>query len=181
MIGLSAAIALLQAMSEGPDAAAQALERVRASNPERHDGIAATISIWWGPPDEALKELPTVSDQALPGPIRGCFRLVLNRLAVGARMTGLPGTCSELSTDWRIRLLSRTGQVDEAYALFDASNSADRRANMFLFYPEMKAFRQDARFLPLTRRIGLYAYWQETGKWPDFCEEPDLPYDCRAG
>jgi hypothetical protein len=27
--------------------------------------------------------------------------------------------------------------------------------------------------------LGLLAYWRETGKWPEFCSEPGLPYDCR--
>jgi len=25
----------------------------------------------------------------------------------------------------------------------------------------------------------LLAYWKKSGKWPDFCSDPDLPYDCR--
>jgi hypothetical protein len=34
--------------------------------------------------------------------------------------------------------------------------------------------------MPLVARIGLVRYWTESGKWPDFCFEPDLPYDCKA-
>jgi hypothetical protein len=26
----------------------------------------------------------------------------------------------------------------------------------------------------------LLDYWRASGKWPDFCFEPDLPYDCKA-
>jgi hypothetical protein len=48
-----------------------------------------------------------------------------------------------------------------------------------LFYPTMKAFRADPRFIPLTRRLGLLDYWSRSGHWPDFCAEPGLPYDCR--
>lgn len=22
-------------------------------------------------------------------------------------------------------------------------------------------------------------YWMATGRWPDFCADPNLPYDCR--
>ena len=49
-----------------------------------------------------------------------------------------------------------------------------------LFRSYFKKFRQDARFMPLAARIGLIRFWSETGKWPDFCFEPDLPYDCKA-
>jgi hypothetical protein len=44
----------------------------------------------------------------------------------------------------------------------------------------MKRFRHDARFMPLMERIDLVRYWRETGQWPDFCSEADLPYDCEA-
>lgn len=25
-----------------------------------------------------------------------------------------------------------------------------------------------------------FDYWRKSGKWPDFCFRPDLPYDCKA-
>ncbi|MGH6912049.1 MAG: hypothetical protein ACREEG_17845, partial [Phenylobacterium sp.] len=48
-----------------------------------------------------------------------------------------------------------------------------------LFFPTMKAFRADPRFMPLTKRLGLLDYWSRSGRWPDFCAEPGLPYDCK--
>ena len=47
------------------------------------------------------------------------------------------------------------------------------------FYPTTEAMRRDRRFMPLAAKLGLVAYWRATGKWPDFCAEPGLPYDCR--
>jgi hypothetical protein len=32
----------------------------------------------------------------------------------------------------------------------------------------------------LARKLGYVAYWRATGHWPDFCNEPTLPYDCRV-
>ena len=32
----------------------------------------------------------------------------------------------------------------------------------------------------LAAKVGLLAYWEQTGVWPDFCRDPQLPYDCRA-
>jgi hypothetical protein len=48
-----------------------------------------------------------------------------------------------------------------------------------LFYPTTAAMRRDPRFMPFAAKLGLAGYWRATGKWPDFCSEPDLPYDCR--
>jgi hypothetical protein len=61
-----------------------------------------------------------------------------------------------------------------------AGNPPDHtRWGLFLFYPEMKAFRQDARFFALAERLGLVAYWRETNQWPDFCQTEKPPYPCR--
>jgi Flp pilus assembly protein TadD len=47
------------------------------------------------------------------------------------------------------------------------------------FRASLHKFRQDPRFMIVARRAGLVDYWRETGKWPDFSFEPDLPYDCK--
>ena len=48
-----------------------------------------------------------------------------------------------------------------------------------LFYPTTEAMRRDPRFMSFAAKLGLAGYWRATGKWPDFCSEPGLPYDCR--
>jgi len=42
----------------------------------------------------------------------------------------------------------------------------------------MRSIYSDARFMGVAQRLGLLRYWQESGRWPDFCMEPKLPYDC---
>ena len=32
----------------------------------------------------------------------------------------------------------------------------------------------------VAQRLGLVDYWQRSGRWPDICREPKLPYDCKA-
>ncbi len=49
-----------------------------------------------------------------------------------------------------------------------------------MFRPAFDSFRRDPRFMYVANRIGLVAYWRSSGKWPDFCSDPDLPYDCKA-
>ena len=49
-----------------------------------------------------------------------------------------------------------------------------------LFRPWMTNVRRDPRFMRVTQRLGLLDYWEKSGNWPDFCAEPDLPYNCKA-
>jgi hypothetical protein len=75
------------------------------------------------------------------------------------------------------------GNVDEAYVHlhrnFDRYLAVPRRGPWFVYYPGFEALRADPRFIPTVARFGHPQYWLSTGKWPDFCSEETLPYDCR--
>ena len=47
-------------------------------------------------------------------------------------------------------------------------------------YPAFRTFRYDPRFMRFVARTEVLDYWRSSGHWPDFCREPDLPYDCEA-
>lgn len=49
-----------------------------------------------------------------------------------------------------------------------------------LFRPAFREIHRDPRFMQVAKRTGLLKYWRTTGRWPDFCSEPDLPYNCSA-
>lgn len=48
-----------------------------------------------------------------------------------------------------------------------------------MFAPEAAALRRDPRFFAKMAAVGLVARWQKAGRWPDFCADPALAYDCR--
>jgi hypothetical protein len=48
-----------------------------------------------------------------------------------------------------------------------------------LFRPAFSNLHRDPRFMKVAKHLGLLSYWRTTGKWPDFCWSPDLPYDCK--
>lgn len=75
--------------------------------------------------------------------------------------------------------LAQFGREDELHATLMRANPAFWESNI-LFRPTMKKFRSNPRFMRVAARFGLTEYWRESGKWPDFCFEPDLPYDCKA-
>jgi DNA-binding winged helix-turn-helix (wHTH) protein/tetratricopeptide (TPR) repeat protein len=81
-----------------------------------------------------------------------------------------------------LQALVRLGRIDEAFRLASRPELGYvlRKEAAVLFYPHMRPIRRDPRFMALARHLGLLQYWRSSGIWPDFCSEPDLPYDCRA-
>lgn len=47
------------------------------------------------------------------------------------------------------------------------------------FRSATRGMRHDPRFMQAMSRVGLVDYWARSGKWPDFCFDPKLPYDCK--
>ncbi len=80
------------------------------------------------------------------------------------------------------QLLAQFGREDEAYELIMGWQRTDQAGAMtgMLFRPTMRKFRGHPRFIRVAAHLGLLAHWQNSGKWPDFCFEPDLAYDCKT-
>jgi TolB-like protein/Tfp pilus assembly protein PilF len=77
--------------------------------------------------------------------------------------------------------LALLGFTDDAFsvALHDMRIDATQEDSAgFLFAPEVAPLLRDRRFIALAARFGLVDYWRRTGRWPDFCLKPGLPYSC---
>ena len=48
-----------------------------------------------------------------------------------------------------------------------------------LYWPSVAPLRRDPLFFRTLARIGLVDFWRRQDRWPDFCSEPGLRYDCR--
>lgn len=48
------------------------------------------------------------------------------------------------------------------------------------FRAATRGMRRDPRFIQAMAQVGLLRYWKRSGKWPDFCFDPELPYDCKV-
>lgn len=81
-----------------------------------------------------------------------------------------------------IQPMTEMKRVDQFYKLLDNwhDDSGLSQSTYILFRPGVAPARRDPRFMLLAKRAGLIAYWQQTGIWPEFCRDPDLPYDCKA-
>jgi tetratricopeptide (TPR) repeat protein len=79
-----------------------------------------------------------------------------------------------------IQALGTFGRVDEAFAVLRTAPTDPLVANSETFFrPNMRSIRADARFIAEANRLGLTKVWKQTGRWPDFCSDPNLPYDCK--
>ena len=83
------------------------------------------------------------------------------------------------SPQWAIRSLALMGFVDDAFSVAAGYSPRATESPDFLFEPATEALRRDRRFIALAVKFHLPEYWRKTGVWADFCDQPNLPYDCK--
>ena len=99
--------------------------------------------------------------------------------AVETARKGMDGT-PITSADY-VQILAEFGRTDELLN-FLTNFPTPRQPGRFvgvLFRPAFTSFWRDPRSMQVARRFGLVEYWQSTGHWPDFCSNPQFPYDCK--
>ncbi|HEY1143920.1 MAG TPA: winged helix-turn-helix domain-containing protein [Sphingomicrobium sp.] len=78
-----------------------------------------------------------------------------------------------------IMMLAALGESKQAMDVANGALDRDQRLEpKFLFTPVTRNLRQDPGFVRLASRLGLIAYWRETGKRPDFCTDPPDSGEC---
>ena len=136
--------------------------------------------------DEAALAYQRASIDALKS--RDPAKLQAVREAIWGTVSGTPTSgVGTLGMPSETALLARLGFIDDALrfgARYAASatfigDEPDVDTGV-LFSPLGADLRRDPRFIGLAAQLGLLDYWRSTGKWPDFCAEPGLSYDCRA-
>ena len=80
-----------------------------------------------------------------------------------------------------LQALGNFGRIDEAYRVLAKPEAIEpfTHDGEGLFRPYMRGIRNDPRFMGVAHRAGLLAFWRKSGDWPDFCRDPQLPYDCQ--
>jgi hypothetical protein len=79
-----------------------------------------------------------------------------------------------------IVMAAKLGRVDDAVEMFVRLEPSHLTGTSLLFSPGLKPVHRDPRFMSVMARSGHIQYWRETRKWPDFCEDPTLPYKCES-
>jgi tetratricopeptide (TPR) repeat protein len=80
-----------------------------------------------------------------------------------------------------IQTLATFGRTEEVYEFLLKWQRRDliRFVTDVLFRPQFKSFWSDPRSLQAAAHLGLLSYWRTADQWPDFCNDPQLPYDCK--
>jgi TolB-like protein len=154
------------------------------------------FTIFFRPPKEALALLDNPElrpDELEPVAIAAWRDFITAGSGDDAARTKAKDVMTRMADDRKVdranavQALSMLGDVDGAFAQMrkyvDETGGYHRGMLILppaiLFYPTTAAMRRDPRFMPYAASLGLVTYWRATGKWPDFCSEPGLPYDCR--
>lgn len=76
---------------------------------------------------------------------------------------------------------ARVGDMPKALAWLDRApvRATDGQWSL-LYWPSVAPLRREPRFFAKMARLGLVDYWRRHDRWPDFCHEPGLRYDCRT-
>ncbi len=157
------------------------------------------IALWYRPPEvaEAMLKDGASLPQFVTGSDIACYRAHLqarrqwNSRTMAAMLSACrdvpphparrrcPGVALCPSAAYLMRVYASMGELDAAYR--EAARMIfDWRGSDIFFLPQLREFRRDPRFMPLAARVGLAEYWLTADRWPDFCAEPDLPYECKS-
>jgi tetratricopeptide (TPR) repeat protein len=165
-------------------AAAQELRRAESVWPGTHSMLEARMryDLRYGDPKEGLRIIrsgaaPSFLEfesylQARANPSKeNVDRAIADARAQVERHTGAIGGL--------IQVLAEFGREDEIYPLIEQHGRDVSDGSYLLFRPAFHRFRQSPKFMIIAKQLGLLQYWTRTGRWPDFCFESDLPYDCK--
>lgn len=108
-----------------------------------------------------------------------------------ARINPTPGNIARAIRQGRMAVMKQPGLIyDHAQVLAEFDHKEELLDILLklpkiehtdvLFRPAFDDLHKDRRFMLVADRVGLLNYWRTSGKWPDFCFSPDLPYDCQV-
>jgi len=180
---------LLNGDADGAWTIAEELETTHPNDPNIWL-MRLRISLAGGRYDDALTMINAPASQVRSTGARQCWTQSLQAMrAEGgspARLAGVPrimacARSGDVPLQHALLMLAALEAHDDAYVLARTAFIDDQNGGQqILFAPQTRALRRDARFMPLMRDLGLLRHWRLSGRWPDFCRDPSLPYQCET-
>jgi TolB-like protein len=187
----SAALAYVLLTSDRREEASEFISKRLALRPEDSDMrlLNFLVVAFRRDPEAAFATLDDPARRpGLPPPATKAYRAFLearrtrsaaDRQTAIATILDTLGSISQLKPH-AVAMLAELGAIDEAFRVTDEYSSDPSVVRYgftmqpnFLFGPETVVMREDIRFIPIVKRLGLVDYWRTSGHWPDFCaQEP---------
>jgi adenylate cyclase len=182
-------LASLLAVTGDTEASRDIIESMADAYPDDpvHWEARMRTAFWSGRYQDAIALLDAPASQARSARAKACWRHAANAMAdsaadaqslqrvIACRRNG------DIPSVQALIVLAALGGMDEAFAEARIIFVDEQRSgHEIMFSPAASSMRRDPRFMPLMRDLGLLAYWRSSGRWPDFCREPGLPYRCEA-
>ncbi len=151
----------------------------------RFDKAALQLEATEGDPTEALKLLDVHNGRHQERAASYVRAFLMWRIAPSASTKSTAVRAIEMAaqnegvTANHVQTLAYLGQIDAAYRLAERLPVSER-LNANWFGAALAPFRANPRFMAFATHLGLTRIWQQTGRWPDFCSQQPLPYDCKT-
>ena len=160
-------------------------ERLWPGHPETLSHRARLLT-YWPDPREAMTILESIADKDVMAPFAAdVVRWRVNRGAIDLaalerRAEALART--EPEALWLfVSALAAMDQTERGLVWLQRASKERAHAQWsILFAPHAAPLRRDPRFFRAMAELGLVEMWRKRGRWPDFCGEPGLRYDCKA-
>lgn len=145
--------------------------------------IRFSIDLRYGDPAAALEQMRTGAFRSeIPASQESFLQARINPTRENvARALAVTSAVQSYSIRPMIQVLAQFGREEEVIErLLRYDINRTEQFTDVLFRPNTRKLRQHPQFMRVAKRLGLLDYWMKTGHWPDFCFEPDLPYDCKG-
>lgn len=166
---------------------------------EAWDRLDAVAAVWPDHPDLVEHRYRLTLEQ--PDPVRAAAlvassgvddrwrldRLILQQVATGRQDSAALDAAAEIeysrlpAVAYQLAALyTRIGDIRRALIWLDRAPVRQTSGQWSLLYwPSVAPLRREPRFFAKMAQLGLVDYWRRENRWPDFCREPGLRYDCR--
>ena len=143
------------------------------------------LSLRYGDPADALR-LQDIGAVQAGGRLRESFLLARTQRTPEnvEKAIAIAWSVYRRAPDSAGELVQTLGEFDREEELFPVLINWNRKKEIpflvdVLFRPPLKQLWFDPRFMRVAKTFGLLDYWRDSETWPDFCADPDLPYDCK--
>lgn len=86
-----------------------------------------------------------------------------------------------------VTFLTLFGDTEGALKVIESGFASSKQGNVLatmeaslLFLSGLPELRRDPKAKALMAKWGFFEYWRASNRWPDFCQEPGLPFDCKT-